>query len=924
MRAELFPRPVITKQLAIVLLLALTASGCKTEKDPDQPTILAATPGTAYLGVEYAYNFGAYGGEDILDYSLTNNPSWLALEDTSNKARQGIIMRGVPGFSGGRRGEADLGKYEDITLVGTDGQMAGAKPFDIEVKYNALSLEAETFTEGAVSPEIPDTRRERCELPDLETPGEHSFTVNTYDETGANNGTRELTLPTRPVFVKVLLDQPSVTRVAVAFELTSDFDATSCDAGFNAPHQRCDHGRTNTGNAIPGQDVVALGSNSVLEDLPYLSYETDSTGEYPGVYTGGVITFEPGITECYIRLEVVDDKFPEPSEAARLSLTEVRNGIAALGETNAGVRTAIVIDDNEPKVSLETLSGGARDTLNVGDSQAYVARLAGDREGTIRAKLLHAEDSSARLGTEFSTNLPGDELVFEEGVNEVKFSVVIGDPGPGGYFNAEADDRFIVLGLNKSYQLGRENYARAESDEMLRVSINELTSPLVLGSGNGFVATDIAVGHAGRMFVAGYDSTNNDRVLVRIFDQKGDLLQQLEVSDTGNQLTAPNPVIGVARREVVKNNVRTIRFELVVAYSTDSVVEGTTGLGGGDIVTSLYWYDEATNGGDYVETWTTRTGTSGDDLVRWAGINPASGFIVLAGETSGDWAEQASAGGFDSFLQRIDSLPEGSGFVPSVAWTRQAGSSADDRVAGASATGVRPLLFGSARGAVKGEPSLGGVDAYFYSAASANNKLMVRQRGTDADERITSGVTEGTTLWLLGNGSNEYSVTKREELSDEESNEENDDGDEKESLILESQPRSSQSGFILAYTLDGEVIQSFNLNDTSDIASENFASLTSFFGDLVAAGATDGDFTGSAGASGARSAIVARVSLAPEADSDAESTVFRNEWRFQWDAVDSEITRVVHYRNDEIVALARKGGEWVVLLLSPEGALLTR
>src|SRR5690554_7113347 len=654
MRAELFPRPVTALQVSIVLSLTLIAAGCKTEKDPDQPTILGIPPAVAYLGVEYYYNFGAYGGEDILDYSLTNAPSWLALEDTSNKARQGIIMRGVPGLSGGARGDADLGKLKNINLVSTDGRMAGSMPFDIEVKYNVLSLEAETFTEGE-SPSIPDSNRERCELPDLETPGEHSFTVNTYDPNGAVTATPlDLTLPTRPVFVKVLLDRPSVTRVAVAFELKSDYDPQNCDPNYSAPHQRCDHSRANTGDAIPGTDIVALGSGSgaLLENIPYLTYETDTSGTYPGVYTGGVITFEPGITECYIRLEVVDDTFPEPSEAARLSLTEVRSGIAALGETNAGVRTAIVIDDNEPKVSLETVKGGMRDALNVGASQTYVARLTGDREGTIRAKLRHSEGSSARLGTEFSTNLPGDELVFEEGVDEVNFSVVIGDSGTGPYFNAQPDDRFILLGLNNSYQLGRQNYARAEADEMLRVSINELTSPLAVGSGSGFVPTDIAVGHAGKMFVAGYDRTDNDRVKVRIFNQKGALLQQLDVSSAGDQLSTPAPVIGVARREVAKDNVRTIRFELVVAYSTADSVEGTAEIGGNDVVSSLFWYDEASNGGEYVETWTARTGTEGDDLVRSAGINPASGFIVIAGETNGQWPGQTSAGGFDSFLDR--------------------------------------------------------------------------------------------------------------------------------------------------------------------------------------------------------------------------------------------------------------------------------
>lgn len=705
MRAELFPRTVIVLQVAVLLLLAVTASGCKTEKDPDQPTILGIPPATAYLGVEYYYNFGAYGGEDILDYSLTNAPSWLALEDTSNKARQGIIMRGVPGLSGGARGDADLDKLEGINLVTTDGQMAGAQPFDIEVKHNVLSLEAETFTEG-VSPTIADTRREHCALPDLETSGEHSFTINTYDANGAFDGTRDLTLPTRAVFAKVQLEKPSVTRVAVAFELSSGYDADSCDSNFTSPHQRCDHSQANAGDAIPGQDIVALGSGSepLLEELEYLTYETDNTG----VYTGGVITFEPGITECYIRLEVVDDSFPEPSEAARLSLTEVRSGLAGLGQSDSGVRTTLVIDDNEPKVNLETTKGGARDTLNVGDSRTYVARLTGERDGAVYAKLKHSEDSSAQLGSEFSTTLQDDKLVFPDGEDEVTFTVEVTDSA--SYSNDGPNDRFILLGLDTAFQLGRENYARAASENMLRVSINELTSPLFINSGNNFVATDMAVGHAGRLFVAGYDSADNDRVLVRIYDQKGGLLQQLDVSAPGDQLSEPESVIGLAKREISKDNSKVDRFELVVAYSTDGAVADTTEQGGMDVVSSLYWFQEASDAsddGEYAKTWTTRTGTAGKDLVRWVGINSTSGFVVIAGETDSVWPDQTSAGGVDSFLQRIDSQPDGNSFIPKLAWTRQVGPITEGGVAGGSAEGASQLLFGSAKEAVNGEPSLG-------------------------------------------------------------------------------------------------------------------------------------------------------------------------------------------------------------------------
>ena len=51
--------------------------------------------------------------------------------------------------------------------------------------------------------------------------------------------------------------------------------------------------------------------------------------------------------------------------------------------------------------------------------------------------------------------------------------------------------------------------------------------------------------------------------------------------------------------------------------------------------------------------------------------------------------------------------------------------------------------------------------------------------------------------------------------------------------------------------------------------------------------------------------------------------MFRNEWRGQLIADDSEILRLANYRDDEIVALARLGSYQLILLFSPEGVLLT-
>src|SRR5690554_5327282 len=264
MRADLFSRTFSTGRLAGLALVALAAAGCKTEKDPDDPTLLGAPPTTAYIGVEYYYNWGAYGGEGILDYSLTNAPAWLALEDTSNKARQGVIMRGVPGLTGGARGLADLGKTENIDIVTTDGRLAGFQPFDIEVKHNLVTVEAPEFTEGE-SPEISAPRVEHCALPDLEPEGAHSL---------GNEGAQ----PTRRVYAKVKLERPSVTRVSIAFQLESDF---ACDDPVGAISPECHSADSNMGRAIVGKDIVALGSASdhpVDEGGNKLTYVTYQKG----------------------------------------------------------------------------------------------------------------------------------------------------------------------------------------------------------------------------------------------------------------------------------------------------------------------------------------------------------------------------------------------------------------------------------------------------------------------------------------------------------------------------------------------------------------------------------------------------------------------------------------------------------------------
>ncbi|MFL1465863.1 hypothetical protein [Marinobacter sp. HN1S83] len=914
MRADLLPRiAFLARCHGLLIVLALISTGCKTDKGSDDPTVLGVPPGEAYLGVEYYYNFGAYGGERLLDFSLTNAPSWLALEDTSNKARPGIIVRGVPGLSGGNRGDADLGKIENINLITTDGERAGVQPFDIEVKRNPLSLDADTFTEGQ-SAQTPEAGETRCEAPELDETGSHRYHINLYDDEGAVTGTELRTTDTNPVLVRVLLEQPSVTRVAVAFELSSDFDPNSCDEGFDPEHQRCEEGDANRDDAIIGKDIVALGSDSEGE-LPvpdYLDYQQDENG----VYSKGVVTLEPGITECYIRLEVVDDTVPEPSESLQIALTEVRNGLAALGPSDSGVRTTLVVDDNEPRVRLETVSGRQRDALTVGTKRQFEAVLSGEREGSIRARLGESEDSVAKAGDYYIQVLndageweDNDIIEFPAETDRVRFRVRI--PDADEYSNIGMDDRFLLLGVDQTYQAGREGFAGFAEDGELRININELSAPLVLNETDDFVPTDIALGHEGRLYVTGYNDAANDQVLVRIFDQKGELLQEVTVSDGATELNEPQPVIHYTRRQVTQGSTRVDRFEIVVAYAAEADMPGQPAHGGLDVVTSLYWFDSAAaEGSEYSPVWTLRTGTSADDIPRWVGINDDSGFVAVAGETNGRWAGESRAGGIDSFLQRIDTDTDGDDLVPKLAWTRQVGSGQDETVVAGSAVSASPYLFGASSGAVAGQSSAGATDAFFYNASAADSNITVYQRGTDGGEVLTDGLYGLSNIWLLGNSNRRYSI-------DESGDDDN---------VLLGEPVAGNNGFVLGYSVSGHVNYAFSYADPSRTGKDNLLTLQAFDNDLVVAGATTGAFAEDAVDGGIQQPVIARISPGETVTSEEDNPDAWDLWRVQPKIDGARIEALANYRDDEIVTLLREsvGGsiEWKIVLFSAEGKRL--
>lgn len=923
MRADSFFRTCFcnagsARYLAVFLLSMILLAGCKTQKDSADPDIIGVPPEDAYLGVEYSYNFGAYDADDILDYSLTNAPSWLALEDINNKARQGVIMRGVPGINGGERGREDLGRTTRINLVGNDRDTMGVQPFSIDVQENQLSVVSQDYSEAGSedqSDNEEDKRDFQCEKPFTGEAGEQTYSINVYDDSGAVVGTEEKTSVTRPILVRVNLDQPSVTRINVAFELRSNFDPSRCDQDFTAPHQRCDTGQANADEAIIGRDIVGLGNGSEAS-LPtpgYVDYQMDANGQL----SKGVLTLEPGITECYVRLEVIDDKEPEGLETFTLALTEVRSGIAGLGPSNAGVREPMRIEDNEPTVSFRTKRGGRRDVVNLDTSTEYIATIEGERDEAYSAKIGVFLELNEELDLKFELKDPesgnwtdGDLIKFPAGIDEVVFRVTT--PDPGSYTNPIEDDRFILLDVDTQYQAGRPNHVASVKDDELRISINELAFVPQVGADSGFVPTDMTIGQHGRVFIAGYDSAAGNIPRVRVYDQKGSQVSDKSLLPRGISLQAP-PVIDAGSRDVESGDEVVARYEFAVSFGVE---EDNAGV---NIVTQRWFFDASLPTPDYARDWQLINGSDEDDLPRWVGLSPVSDIVLVSGVTKGLFEPNDSLNGhFGSFVQRIDTREDGADLVPALAWIRKVESTShDEQVVGGGIQNSLPIVIGDSSGSVEGESQFGGKDAFFYRGQQADEEIEVQQVGTASDEDLADGFFAAARVWLVGNGASDYRVATEQGVK-----------------VLRQTATDSSAGFVLAYTPAGSAMEAYLMNDPGDESEETLRAAMIFDGDLIAGGSTTGALsTGPASPINTLEdpAIFRRDrQLEFEEDDQGIETVISEpgqEWDRQLAIPDPDtgvVEALVNYRDDEITALIRREAAtgtavWTLNLFNAEG-----
>ncbi len=750
---------------ALFLMAPLLLAGCgETSQSPEDPRLIGVPPQTAYLGVDYSYNFGAVGGDSLLNYSLVNNPSWLALEATTNKARKGIVLRGVPGVTGGGNGEADLGDYERVRVTTNDGNLIGDTGFNIEVRHNPLEIAETTLREGqANEPAVDKDDAEVCDIPDMDVTRditvEHENLVQ-GDGDGYESRTNQYT--THRSLIRVDLGQPSVKPVTVRFRVSDAQDRT--DGFCNDPDAEapCEYRGANRDRAIFGEDLFLNGNASNYQggDFPdppeYIDYiSEDETG------ATGLLNFAAGQTTCFIPVWIHDDRLAEDTEYFNVTLERVTEGIASLSENGAVAGQRVDIEDETPTVSLDESTV----VLSEGVAQTVTATLSRPNDtGQTLYAALEAEDQAGETVSDIdgciSEGCTGDSgsqelplvMAFAPGEEEVTLELTADDVSVNGPLEEEL---VRELRFQRRFQFGRDG-AAGTSDNTVSAYINEWTSDVVSSDlQTPFTIESLVAGALGEVYVAGRDGSGT--VGLRSINRLGaagpgpdseDRVALGELEGGRDWPTASQGSIDLAfaSESTGTDSSPDITRYLGLAYSVDA--DPATGFS--SLFRSRIFTDDSDN--------TVRSDSTQD--FRWAIGGPGTSWEqqALAVDVEGSlYTAGLGAGGAPIRMSRVDTV-EDDGGNPSAdrVWTRDldAGDSTLSNLFTGSSTGV--LLAGDARGQVDADTVVGGRDFFLLGRDDDGSVAERVQFGVEGDDEAALSEASGDRIWLAGESANQY------------------------------------------------------------------------------------------------------------------------------------------------------------------------
>ncbi|TDT41594.1 hypothetical protein DES49_1693 [Halospina denitrificans] len=750
----------------ILAVLILLSTGCgDTSKSPEDPTILGVPPDTAYLGVDYSYNFGAAGGDALLNYSLSNNPSWLSLEKTTNKARPGIVLRGQPGISGGDNGEADLGLNESIRITSNDGSLLGDREFEIEVEHNALTIDSEPITEGrAFTPDVDKDDEAVCEIPDMSVSREINVRhENLRSSDGDSFSSASRPYITRPALLRVDLDQPSVEAVSVRFRVSENKPREevndSCDA--------CEYEEGNRTKAIFGEDLLLNGnsdhygySTTFPEPPDYIDFidENDERGT-------GVLTFEPGKTSCFIPVWVHDDNLAESTERFDLELVEVTEGLATLDGSGANSEASIEIEDDAPTVSIKE----ERIVVSRDQFRSVTAELDGTNNTgeVVRAAVEWVDDQGEEpladveacwpspsdvCSTIYDSDAPEEEkgsesltIEFAPDEQETEFVVKTHAATAGGLDPLDSDETFEI-GFSEEFQFGRD-YAAIASDTTSKVTVNEWATDVV----TDFDMDTLVAGAIGEVYAAGTNSDNDDDLRLRSINRLGetDYSKQDVVNFVSDNDTWPTPSGGLeldfSSRDTNTSSSPELTRYLGLGYSSgqDAAVQGQLAL-----FSSVIQDDDGT---------LSRSPGSDDLQWRYGTADDGLGAFVVRGLSISNEGDLSIGGtgqdGDPVRLAQLDNNTDGAAPQPELRWKQSETTSLPNNVVGLLSSGLAGFtVVGFSEGTIEADDAVGLEDFFFLGVEMDGSISNRAQIGTDEIDTLSVADGGATRVWLGGDG----------------------------------------------------------------------------------------------------------------------------------------------------------------------------
>jgi len=141
------------------------------------------------------------------------------------------------------------------------------------------------------------------------------------------------------------------------------------------------------------------------------------------------------------------------------------------------------------------------------------------------------------------------------------------------------------------------------------------------------------------------------------------------------------------------------------------------------------------------EVWTRQFGTAGPDAIQ--GISANRGLVYVGGFTSGALPGQTHAGGADAFVRMYDENGD-------EVWTRQFGTEGTDYVWSVAAGDDGVYAVGQTDGALPGQTSAGGTDAFIRKYGPGGDDLWTRQFGTSKSDALHGVAVHGEAVFAAG------------------------------------------------------------------------------------------------------------------------------------------------------------------------------